>query len=305
MLKEIIWNIGLLFMGFLVVKLTTLSLKNVVYTNSIIPGRAFSLSINKHLIFKIGGALGVVLILLRYYNLCILAIPNKDVRIFIMTIGYLIPIFLVLVARNTVYNYFVSLQTKKEDKIPIKLFHISLKELRSCGLFHAYKKESDDFITKLAIDRLKSMNESWINFWDSKHGNVNKRELLRLDTEKTWIRYYTEFVLSSNKEYELVIDELKSISEGNFTPENIVETWISKDEVEISFTMNHSYHKLYPKVENDWADMDTILKYINNLMKENDFQFYYAEGGDILIIGLTEKERELLSRLLKIEFGKP
>lgn len=49
--------------------------------------------------------------------------------------------------------------------------------------------------------------------------------------------------------------------------------------------------------------MNGVIFYVNNKILDTiDFQFYYGKGGDILVIGLTKKERKALSKLTGIEF---
>lgn len=301
-MKEVIWNISLLSLSILGALLFAINRKDLI-TFGVVGLPNTNITIHPFSVIWILGAgffLGIMLILCRYIGLFILAIRHKDIQIALILVGYLIPIVVI----TLLVNYVVP-QKNYDDNIPIEAFHNGFKELRTCCLFKSYKDKPDEFITSLGIGRLITKHDAWINYWDREKNNVEKRELLRLDTEKTWIRNDTEFVLEGNDEYTSVIKELEVISEGHFSPKDIVERWLSKDKVEISFQLGKDIHKIYPTVNNDWADMDSILRYVNNLMKGVDYQFYEADGGDILVIGLTSDEKERLTEALGIHFKKP
>lgn len=128
---------------------------------------------------------------------------------------------------------------------------------------------------------------------------------MRLDSDKVWQEEDTEFIVEGNRAYEGVIAELGQISEGYFNPTEITEAWESREKIKVTFKNGNKDHTIYPEVFNDWADMDGVIKYVNNeILDTVDYQFYYGEGGDILVIGLTAQERDALSELTEIEFAK-
>lgn len=255
---------------------------------------------------KLGLIVGVILIIFRYINLGILSITNKDLRLLVLLIGYSIPILIVLIGLhfsvdNTMNNFY-------EQMFPIQPMKKEISELRKAGMFKSHSDKSDVFVTELAIGRAISKQDGWANsgqYWNTKTNQVNKLEILRLDSEKVWQEEDTEFIVEGNRAYEDVIAELGKISEGNFNPTEIKEDWESRDKIKVTFKDREKEHIIYPKVFNDWADMDGVIKYVNSeILDTVDYQFYYGKGGDILVIGLTENEREKLSKFTGIEFEK-
>ena len=306
MTKEIIWNSSLLIFGIflvLVFTMNTIITSNLYVTpgwhsDSLLPPFGFW---NK---IKLGLIVGGILIIFRYLNLGILSIANKDLRLIIMLLGYSFPILIVLIglhlaADNTMNNF-------SEMMYPIQPMKREIGELRKGGMFKLYADKTDEFVTELAIGRAISKQGGWANsgqLWNAENNQVNTIEILRLDSDKVWQEEDTEFVVQGNLAYEAVIAELGQISEGHFKPTDIKEEWESSEKVKVSFKNKGEEHAIYPKVYNDWADMDGILKYLNDeILNSVDYQFYYAIGDDILVIGLTEKEREKLNELTKIEF---
>ncbi|MEZ5010088.1 MAG: hypothetical protein R2753_18205 [Chitinophagales bacterium] len=225
-------------------------------------------------------------------------------RLLVLLIGYSIPILIVLIGLhfsvdNTLNNFY-------EQMFPIQPIKKEISELRKAGLFKSYSDKSDEFVTELAIGRAISKQDGWANsgqYWNTETNQVDKLEILRLDSEKVWQEEDTEFIVEGNRAYEDVIAELGKISEGNFNPTEIKEDWESRDKIKVTFKDREKEHIIYPKVFNDWADMDGVIKYVNSeILDTVDYQFYYGKGGDILVIGLTENEREKLSKFTGIEF---
>jgi hypothetical protein len=193
-----------------------------------------------------------------------------------------------------------------EQMFPIQPIKKELSKLRKVGMFKSYSDKTDDFVTALAIGRAISKQDGWANsgqYWNTETNQIDQLELLRLDNEKVWQEEDTELIVEGNRAYETIIAELGQISEGHFNPTEIKESWESRKKIKITFKNGKKEHTIYPEVSDDWADIDGVLKYINNeILDAVDYAFYYGTGGDILVIGLTDKEREELSKLVKIEF---
>ena len=193
-----------------------------------------------------------------------------------------------------------------EQMFPIQPMKKEISELRKAGLFKSFTDKSDEIVTELAIGRAISQQDGWANsgqYWNTETNQVDKFEILRLDSEKVWQEEDTEFIVEGNRAYEDVISELGKISEGNFNPTEIKEEWESRDKIKVMFKEGEKEHIIHPKVFNDWADMDGVIKYVNSeILNTVDYQFYYGKGGDILVIGLAENEREKLSKFTGIEF---
>ena len=303
MTKEIIWNSSLLIFGiFLVLVFTVNTMTSSIapgwQSNSLLPTIGFWSKI------KLGLIAGVVLIIFRYLNLGILSIVNKDLRLLVLLIGYSIPILIVLIGLHFLMDG--TEDNLQQQIFPIQLIKKEISELRKVGLFKSCSDKSDEYVTELAIGRAISKQDGWANsagYWNVETNHLNKLEILRLDNEKVWQRNDTEFVVEGNRAYEDVIKELGKISEGNFNPTEIKEDWVSSEKVKVTFKNKEKEHTIYPKVFNDWADMEGILKYVNNeILATVDYQFYYGRGGDTFVIGLTLKEKEELSKLTGIEF---
>lgn len=305
MAKEIIWNSSLLIFGIFLVLAFTINMMN----SSVIPGW-HSTSLFPPIGFwnkiKLGLIVGLILIIFRYLNIGILSIANTDLRLLVMLIGYSVPILIVLIGLHlstdkTMKNFY-------EHMFPIQQMKEKISELRKVGMFKSYSNKSDEFVTELAIGRAISKQDGWLNsgqYWNAETKQIDELEILRLDSEKVWQREDTEFIVEGNRAYQDVIKELGKISEGNFNPTEIKENWESREKIILTFKHKNEEHTIYPKVSNDWADMNGVIRYINNeILDTVDYQLYYGAGGDILVIGLTQKEREELNKLTGIKFGE-
>lgn len=302
MRNEIIWNSSLLIFGiFLVLAFTINMMEPAVIPgwdiNSLFPPIGFG---NK---IKLGIIVGLILIVFRYINIGILSIANKDLRLLVMLLGYSIPILIVLIGLH--FSVDSKMNNLYEQMFPIQPMKKEISELRKVGMFKSYSDKSDEFVTELAIGRAISKQDGWANagqYWNTKTNQVDRLELLRLDSEKVWQKEDTEFIVEGNRAYEAIIKELGQISEGNFNPIEIKENWESGDTIKLTFKNGGKEHTIYPKVLKDWADMDGVISYINNKILDTvDYQFYYGTGDDILVIGLTKKERAELSKLTGIK----
>lgn len=305
MTKEIIWNLSILIFGIFLILVFTINMINSPiipgwHSNSLFPSFGVGSKI------KLGLIVGVLLIVFRYLNLGILSIQNKDLKLLVLLISYSVPILVVLIG----LHFWVDKRMSNFNKqvFPIEQLKKEISELRTVGMFKSYSDKSDEFVTELAIGRAISKQDGWANskqYWNIETNQINKLEILRLDNEKVWQEEDTEFIVEGNRAYEDVITELGQISEGNFNPIEIKEDWETRDKIVLSFKNEGKKHVIYPKVFNDWADMDGVIKYVNNeILDTADFKFYYGNGGDILVIGLTENEREELSKLTELEFEK-
>lgn len=305
--KELIWNISLLVFGAFLVFAFTFRLSHTV---SLIPGwhsPDMLLTplgpVNK---WAAGLTIGVCLVAFKYINLAILSIKHPDFRLAVLLLSYSIPIFLVLIA----HHHSMSDIDKQiiEDYMPVKSIDAHVKKLRQLGLFKKYKNEGDDFVSDVVMGRFIRGQGGYFNaqqLWAADYKSLQIRELLKLDTDKTWQPSGAEWGVEGSRAYEDFIKAIGNISEGNFKPSNIKETWLDRKTVELTFDAEGRPHKILPTAHNDWADTETILKYVNNLVKPKNYQFYYIKGEDILVIGLTEAEKNTLPEKLNIEFDNP
>lgn len=293
-----------MILGLFLVMVFTLNLRTPIISwgwnlNSLM----FSMGIGNKI--RLGLIIGLILIIFRYINLGILSISNKDLRLVVMMFGYIIPILLLL------FSIHLMLDRQKENSFrnvfPVTAMTNEIGQLRTAGLFKNYSGKPNEFITQLAIGRSIYQQNGWMysdQFWDQETNLVNEFGIIRIDHDKVWQEVDTEFVVEGNRVYEDVIKEFAAISEGHFIPTEINETWESKDKVRITFKMDDKTHIIYPKVLNDWADINTILQYLNNeILKDVDYKFYYGQGDELLVIGLSEHEKNKLTEVSGIEFS--
>lgn len=303
MKREIIWNLSLIVFGIFLVFVSTIFLSNQSFangldSNSLFPPFGF---LQKVLLGLIGG---VILIIFRYLHVGMLSIANKDLRLIVLLMGYSVPILFFLIGLNISAD--TTLKEFKENIFPIQQAKKSISELRKVGMFNAYSDKSDEFVTDLVIGRIVSKENGWINsgqYWDCETNEIYKLEILKLDIEKVLLGEVKEFSVEGEKTYKEVIIELAKISEGNFKPTEIKENWKSEEEVILSFKNENKEHIISPKVLNNWADMKGVIRYLNKeIFNSVDYKFYYGTGEEIFVIGLTQNEKEKLSKLIGIKF---
>jgi hypothetical protein len=251
--------------------------------------------------FKIGLAFGLFLIIFRYILKTILAIKNPDGRMISLMLFHLIPLILII----GLVNFFIPFQTSYDDDLYLNIeeLYSEVNNMRQLGLFKSFPNRTDQFVTQLIIGRKVSEQDGYVG-QDGFPDLSDKMELMRLDYEKVLPYNDTEFVVEGNNSYVDVIKELAHISEGNFLASNIKETWINRDSIVLSFTSNgnvkHSYSPYFMK---DWADMHGLIGYINcEILSDKDYKFYYGEGGDFFVIGMTEEEEKKIAKWSCIEF---
>ncbi|MEZ5059046.1 MAG: hypothetical protein R2879_18585 [Saprospiraceae bacterium] len=299
MKREIIWNSLLILLGILSFQFYIgylLSPQNQSTWNSILGSKEY-----KMFYFVIGLAFGLFLIILRYILKSILAIKNPDGRMIALILFHFIPLILIIGLVNSTIPF----QTSYDDELYLNIEKLNseVNTMRQLGLFKSFPNRTDQFVTQLIIGRTVSEHDGYVG-QDGFPDLSNKMELMRLDYEKVLPYYDTEFVVEGNNSYVDVIKELAHISEGNFLASNIKETWIKSDSIVLSFTSNenvkHSYSPFFMK---DWADMHGLIGYINcEILSDIDYKFYYGEGGDFFVIGMTEEEEKKIAKWSCIEF---
>lgn len=302
MKKEIIWNVSILIFGiFLAVATVLIGYSNIgwnttVYFDSPIIGFWNTI--------LFGLIIGFCIIIFRYVNIGILSIKNKDLKLLVLLLAYCIPFLFGLLAIG--FSIKNSISNAQENIIPVQRIQNELSEIRKAGMFKGYDNESDKFLTSILLGNLLVEQSGWIysgQYLNSETGEIHTDNLLRLDTKKVIPLDDTEIVYKNGNAYSFLIEQLGATSELNFEPKTIREIWESDNKPKVTFKVGEIEHEIYPKYDNDWADLDTVIRYVNNkILKDKDYKFYYADSIDILIIGLSKKEKDELTKITGIEY---
>jgi hypothetical protein len=120
--------------------------------------------------------------------------------------------------------------------------------------------------------------------------------LLRYDKARVWWDDTEADVAPGNEVYRSTILQWANISRGAFSPQNVHETWVTETgPVYITFTLFDQPVKIRAGYFDDYIDMD-ILRSINKLLVDTDFQYkmYQAFGQDAFVLVLKADEAEIL-----------
>jgi hypothetical protein len=178
----------------------------------------------------------------------------------------------------------------------------AIRFYRSLGFFSKRASMSDEQLTK-------KVTEEIIREWDATFpGGVKfSRQLadlfvLMTDNSRVWFSDL-ECVYPGENAYIQFLSELKSISRGSFSPENIKETWHTpRGPVDVEFMLN----KAPCKFIHDPGDMiDTkIIKYLNTLIKSSGINFEISDalGMPNFIIALKKEEKDIIERERGLKF---
>lgn len=146
-----------------------------------------------------------------------------------------------------------------------------------------------DAIYKLNVDELKEfMYERGID-----EDSLKQRiclEILLLDKSSHFFNLDNEWVYEEG-DYTRFIRELIVSTKGYFESVEIVEKWTEGPKIEIKVKTTEWVCTIQPKVNRDWADIDTILKSMNKYLKSHSFLYFTDEE---LIVFLTTKQIEEL-----------
>lgn len=305
--KELIWNIALLLTGLLLVlAYTCIPAFHTIVTPGWHGPNLIAMPFGFVNIWAASLIAGGGLVVFRYVLLKVLAIRSPDLRLIILLTTYLLPLLLILLAYDQPSN--AAFTQTPENHIPIEKFKENIKQLRQYGFFKSYSNQSDVFVADILLGRFLRGQGGYLDassLATNDFEDIRQIQLLRFDTAKTWSNADMEWVVEGDRTYERFVDELGKISEGNFKPTNIEENWLDKQIVELRFYTGEARHTIRPKVKDDWADTDTILAYINQLIKPTEYQFYNVVGDDFIIIGLTNEEKRRITEGMKIQLKNP
>lgn len=305
-IKEILWNFGLLLFGFFLILIFNLKEDN--YHGLIAGWGGHGVFFTR---FTEGLVLGSVIIILRYIVLGIQLVSHKELKTLLFLVLYFIPVLFVLMAYYIPNPRYRSISVEESNSgfidIPFKTINRELTNLREIGFFKSLQDKSNIFLTELVIGKMANIDHSLEDgrFWERDTKTVNILRLILLDREKALRLSEHAYFNAGDFYYEKVLKGLIAISENNFQAEKIKEKWLSNNQVELSFKVNSKEHQIILDVKKYHIDFSTMINYINNLMQNKDFKFYYFNNQATIeqgVIGLTKSEKQKLDELIKIDF---
>lgn len=158
------------------------------------------------------------------------------------------------------------------------------------GFYQVYKNLSEsELVEKLA--------EFWATEggfpFDSANSYIDLF-LLQWDFERVWWQDVEADVCMGNEVYAASVERWAKISRSVFLAENVTESWVSPQEVQVHLTVNKQNYCLYPQVNSDWLDLD-ILGQINALIQGSGYQFEIVQTGMqiafVTVLTSTEKQQ--------------
>lgn len=301
MYKELIWNGTLLSLGIFLILLMTLEIS----APSIVPGwRTYPAGLIDKL--KLGLLLGIFFIVSRYILLGILNISHPDFRLSILLLSYLLPILLIVLA----WHYYMDkvVGSFYEMQMPVENLKKEVKLLQQAGLFKKYQLDSAEAV-EIAVGRALVQNRGSVytnEFVDPANGNINHERCLELDTDKAYnVRNLIETGTAGGiKTYVQLLQGLGKISEGKFEAQEVLENWDSNSSLLLTFKNAAHLHKIALRQDQPWENVEQIIRYLNNQLRDEDYQFYWTEGELRIVIGLSRAEEQKLSELTELKFSK-
>lgn len=300
MYKELIWNGTLLSLGIFLILLMTLEIS----APSIVPGwRTYPAGLIDKL--KLGLLLGIFFIVSRYILLGILNISHPDFRLSILLLSYLLPILLIVLA----WHYYMDRVVGNfyEMQMPVENLKKEVKLLQQAGLFKKYHLDSAE-AGEIAIGRalVQSRGSIYADALVEPGGNINHESCLELDTDKAYnVRNLIETGTAGGiKTYVQLLQGLEGISEGKFEAQEVLENWDSNGSLLLTFKNAAHLHKIALRQDQPWENVEQIIRYLNNQLHDEDYQFYWTEGELRIVIGLSRAEEQKLSELTELKFSK-
>ncbi len=301
MYKELIWNGALLSLGIFLILLMTMEISGT----SIVPGwRSYPAGLIDKL--KLGLLLGIFFIASRYILLGILNISHPDFRLSVLLLSYLLPILLILLA----WHYYMDrvMGSFHGTIMPIEDLKKEVKLLQQAGLFKKHQVDSAE-ATEIAIGRALVQSHGIIYaeaFVNPANGNIDHERCIELDTDKACnVRNLIETETAGGiKTYVRLLQRLERISEEKFEAQEVVEDWDSNGNLLLTFKKASNLHKIALRQDRPWENVEQIIRYLNNQLRDKDYQFYWTEGELRIVIGLSQAEEQKLSELTELKFSK-
>lgn len=118
--------------------------------------------------------------------------------------------------------------------------------------------------------------------------------ILKYGEAKIWWKDTEADVLNGNAVYVNTLKELAALTNGIFSPKNIVETWNSDTgPIKINFKQNGEHYEITPEYLEDYIDID-ILKQINKLFPCSEYAFEMIAPFDqtAFVLWLDKKTKD-------------
>jgi hypothetical protein len=162
-------------------------------------------------------------------------------------------------------------------------------DLRKLGLFGDRAGLSDE---DLSAEVTAALSDTWGDV-DQIPDRLVDLAVADQDRHRVWWRDLEADVVQENEVYAQTIAEWGEISEGDFLPTDIVETWSGDTgPVVVTYTLAGVEQRLTPAYLEDWID-PTILVPINGSIAASGrrFELYKAFDQSAFVMALTGDER--------------
>jgi hypothetical protein len=146
-----------------------------------------------------------------------------------------------------------------------------------------------DEITQSALSNLNSTEHEAVSDLKIDPRRVKRMEDIRFEDGLTT--------------YAQLIKNLGQLSDGKFQPEKILEDWEPDQSIELSFSFKAKKHQIVLKQGLVDENIKTIVRAINQLVEEEDYQFYFVKGKADLVVGLSRQELKILTRLTDFQMN--
>lgn len=163
-------------------------------------------------------------------------------------------------------------------------------DLRKLGLFADRAGLSDE---SLAAEITAALGDTWGDV-DQIPDRLVELTVADQDRHRVWWRDLEADVVKENEVYAQTIAEWGEISEGDFLPTDIVETWSGDTgPVVVTYKLAGVEQRLTPTFLEDWID-PTILVPINASIAASGrrFELYKAFDQSAFVMALTAAERQ-------------
>ncbi|WP_139490455.1 hypothetical protein [Brevibacillus dissolubilis] len=130
-----------------------------------------------------------------------------------------------------------------------------------------------------------------------KHASTDL-DMLVLDEVRVWTDDLEADVGPGEQVYVSTLYRWAEISQGEFHPTEIIETWDGEEgPITIEFTLHGVRHTITPKYLEDWMDIETLIDSVNALITDTGRQFvWHSDGQAAVVLLLTQEERERMER---------
>lgn len=163
-------------------------------------------------------------------------------------------------------------------------------DLRKLGLFADRSGLPDE---DLSAEIIAALGDTWGDV-DEIPDRLVDLTVADQDRHRVWWRDLEADVVQENEVYAQTVAEWGEISEGDFLPTDIVETWSGDTgPVVVTYKLGQVEQRLTPAYLEDWID-PTILVPINGSIAASGrrFELYKAFDQTAFVMALTTDERQ-------------